>query len=72
MQFASPPSTIYKAARSSLSKNLQPFTPLTLRSDILPHRDRLYRLALGITLHTAEAEDVVQETMIRAWEHREE
>ncbi|MBO4801892.1 MAG: RNA polymerase sigma factor [Bacteroidaceae bacterium] len=45
---------------------------MTLRSDILPHRDRLYRLALGITLHTAEAEDVVQETMIRAWEHREE
>lgn len=29
-------------------------------------------MALGITLHTAEAEDVVQETMIRAWERREE
>jgi len=29
-------------------------------------------LALSITLHTAEAEDVVQETMIRAWERREE
>ena len=45
---------------------------MDLRTHILPHRDRLYRLALGITLHTAEAEDVVQETMIRAWERREE
>ena len=45
---------------------------MNLHTDILPHRDRLYRLALGITLHTAEAEDVVQETMIRAWERREE
>ncbi len=45
---------------------------MDLRSHVLPHRDRLYRLALGITLHTAEAEDVVQETMIRAWERRGE
>ncbi|MCR5180316.1 MAG: RNA polymerase sigma factor [Bacteroidaceae bacterium] len=45
---------------------------MDLRTDILPHRDRLYRLALSITLHTAEAEDVVQDTMLRAWERREE
>jgi len=45
---------------------------MDLRADILPYRDRLYRLALGITLHTAEAEDVVQDTMLRAWERREE
>lgn len=45
---------------------------MDLRTDILPHRDRLYRLALGITLHTAEAEDVVQDTMMRAWERRDE
>lgn len=32
----------------------------------------LYRLALGITLHTAEAEDVVQDTMLKAWRHRDE
>ena len=43
---------------------------MDFRTDILPHRDRLYRLALGITLHTAEAEDVVQDTMMRAWEQR--
>ena len=45
---------------------------MDFRTDILIHRDRLYRLALGITLHTAEAEDVVQDTMLRAWERREE
>lgn len=45
---------------------------MDFRTDILPHRDRLYRLALGITMHTGEAEDVVQETMIRAWERRTE
>ena len=45
---------------------------LDFRTTILPHRDRLYRLALSITLDTAEAEDVVQDTMLRAWERREE
>ena len=45
---------------------------MDFRKDILAHRDRLYRLALGITMHTGEAEDVVQETMIRAWERRAE
>lgn len=45
---------------------------LTLQRDILPQRDKLYRLALGITLHTAEAEDVVQDTMLQAWRHRDE
>lgn len=45
---------------------------MDFRTDILPHRDRLYRLALLLTAHTAEAEDIVQETMIRAWERRGE
>lgn len=45
---------------------------MDFRSDILPHRDRLYRLALLLTAHSAEAEDIVQETMIRAWERRSE
>ena len=45
---------------------------MNLREDILPYRDRLYRLALSITLHTAEAEDIVQDTMLRAWQQREE
>ena len=35
-------------------------------------KNRLYRLALRITLNPAEAEDAVQDTLIRVWEHREE
>ena len=34
------------------------------RNDILPLKDKLFRLALRITLDRAEAEDVVQDTMI--------
>lgn len=45
---------------------------MDLRTTILPYRDRLYRLALSITQHTAEAEDIVQDTMLRAWEQRNE
>lgn len=40
--------------------------------DVLPLKDKLYRLALRITLQTDEAEDIVQETLIRVWEHRTE
>ena len=45
---------------------------MDFRTTILPHRDRLYRLALGITLDTADAEDIVQDTMLKAWERREQ
>lgn len=45
---------------------------ISFRDDVLPLKDGLYRLALRITLNTAEAEDVVQETLIRVWEHRQE
>ncbi len=45
---------------------------ISFRSDILPLKNKLYRLALRITLDTAEAEDVVQDTMIRVWDKREE
>ena len=44
----------------------------SFRDDVLPLKDRLYRLALRITLNPAEAEDAVQDTLIRVWEHREE
>lgn len=33
-------------------------------------KNELYRLALRITLNSAEAEDVVQETMIKVWNRR--
>ena len=45
---------------------------ISFRDDVLPLKDMLYRLALRITLDTAEAEDVVQDTLIRVWEHRAE
>ena len=45
---------------------------MDFRTTILPHRDRLYRLALSITLDTADAEDIVQDTMLKAWERREQ
>ncbi len=45
---------------------------MDFRTTILPHRDRLYRLALSITVDKAEAEDVVQDTMLKAWERRSE
>lgn len=44
---------------------------LEFRTDILPLKDGLYRLALRITLNREEAEDVVQETMIKLWNQHE-
>ena len=44
---------------------------ISFRNDILPLKNELYRLALRITLNPAEAEDVVQETMIKVWNRRE-
>lgn len=46
--------------------------PIDLRTDILPLKNKLFRLALRITLDRAEAEDVVQETIIKVWNRREE
>lgn len=45
---------------------------ISFRNDILPLKDKLFRLALRITYDRAEAEDVVQETLIRVWNKREE
>jgi len=42
------------------------------RNVILPLKDKLFRVALRITLDRAEAEDVVQDTMIRLWNMRDE
>ena len=43
----------------------------SFRNDVLPLKNELYRLALRITLNHAEAEDVVQETMIKVWNRRD-
>lgn len=45
---------------------------ISFRNDILPLKDKLYRLALRITFDSAEAEDIVQDTMIRVWNRRDE
>ncbi len=42
------------------------------RNDVLPLKDKLYRLAFRITLNKTEAEDVVQDTLLRVWDKREE
>lgn len=42
------------------------------RYDLLPLKDKLFRLAYRITLHTAEAEDITQDTLIRVWNKRHE
>ncbi|MCD8266150.1 MAG: RNA polymerase sigma factor [Prevotellaceae bacterium] len=42
----------------------------SLWNDVLPLKDKLFRLALRITLNRAEAEDVVQDTLLRVWNER--
>jgi RNA polymerase sigma-70 factor (ECF subfamily) len=44
---------------------------ISFRNDVLPMKNQLYRLALRITLNSAEAEDIVQETLIKVWNNRE-
>ena len=44
---------------------------ISFRNDVLPLKNELYRLALRITLNPAEAEDVVQDTMVKVWNRRE-
>ena len=45
---------------------------ISFRTTVLPLSDRLFRLALRITMNKAEAEDVVQDTLLRVWECRGE
>ena len=43
---------------------------ISFRTDVLPLKNELFRVALRITLNREDAEDVVQETMIRVWNKR--
>ena len=45
---------------------------LSFRNDVLPLKDRLFRLAMRITLVREDAEDMVQETLIRLWKSMQE
>lgn len=44
---------------------------ISFSSDVLPMKDILYRLALRITLSREEAEDIVQDTLIKVWNRRD-
>ena len=44
---------------------------MNFTTDILPLKNRLYRLALRITLSHEEAEDIVQDTMLKVWSRRD-
>jgi RNA polymerase sigma factor (sigma-70 family) len=44
---------------------------ISFRNDVLPLKNTLYRLALRITLNSAEAEDIVQDTLIKVWNRRD-
>ena len=45
---------------------------ISFQNDILPLKNILFRLALRITQERTEAEDVVQETMMKVWKRREQ
>ncbi|MBP1542218.1 MAG: sigma-70 family RNA polymerase sigma factor [Prevotella sp.] len=45
---------------------------ISFQNNVLPLKNQLYRLALRITQNAEEAEDVVQETMMKVWNRRNE
>ena len=45
---------------------------LSFRDDVLPLKDKIFRLALRITLSRAEAEDLVQDVLIKVWNRRDD
>ena len=45
---------------------------ISFRTDVLPLKNELFRLALRITLNREDAEDVVQETMLKVWNRRQQ
>ncbi len=44
---------------------------ISFQNDILPLKNKLFRLALRITLNREEAEDVVQDTLMKVWNNRD-
>ena len=45
---------------------------VSFQNDILPLKNKLYRLAVRITLNPEDAEDTVQETMMKVWNRRQQ
>ena len=44
---------------------------IDFRNDLLPLKNKLFRVALRITLDRPEAEDVVEDVLVKVWEQRE-
>ena len=44
---------------------------VSFRNDVLPLKNVLFRLALRITMNKEEAEDVVQDTLMKVWDRRD-
>lgn len=42
----------------------------TFKEQVLPHRDKMYRFALGFIRNEEEARDIVQEVFLKMWEDR--
>lgn len=45
---------------------------MDFQHDILPLKDRLFRLALRVTMNREESEDIVQDTLLKLWQKRDE
>ena len=45
---------------------------ISFRNDVLPLKDKFFRLALRLTRNREEAEDIVQDTLLRLWNKRNE
>ena len=45
---------------------------ISFQTDVLPLKNELFRMAFRMTQNRAEAEDVVQETMMKVWSRREQ
>lgn len=45
---------------------------MNFERDILPLKNIVFRTALRIVLNREEAEDIVQDTLIKLWEHRDD
>lgn len=45
---------------------------VSFRNDVLPLKNNLYRLALRLTMSKEEAEDIVQDTLMKVWNKRDE
>ena len=44
---------------------------VSFRNDVLPLKNVLFRLAFRITMNKEEAEDVVQDTLMKVWDRRD-